>query len=348
MRSTFFPKLVNGPYGDPALYLRIAHSKEALLFDCGEIHRLSHREALKISSILISHAHIDHLVGFDTLLRLFLNRPHPLKVFGPPGIIERIGSRLAGYTWNLTEGYPFCIDVFEWGSERVLRATFRAENEFRCEEQKALPRDEFILKCPNYNVRAFPLDHGGLPSMAYALEESSHVAIHKDGLLRENLLGGPWLTRFKALVREGLLEERIEIPLNGAGWNVVRVGELLKKIAHVERGMKISYVTDVSPTAENFEKIEGLAANSHLLAIEATFAHRDLDRALKRGHLTARHAGEIARRAGAARILVFHHSPRYREKTNGLAEEAHVAFTSSDRHASPSTPPGGEGQDRAP
>ncbi|HKL48307.1 MAG TPA: MBL fold metallo-hydrolase, partial [Desulfuromonadales bacterium] len=74
MRSVFFPHLVNGPFGDPALFVRLAHRGEALLFDCGNLHPLSHRDMLKISAVFLSHAHIDHLVGFDTLLRLLLYR----------------------------------------------------------------------------------------------------------------------------------------------------------------------------------------------------------------------------------------------------------------------------------
>jgi len=326
MRSTFFPKLVNGPFGDPALYLRIAHSREALLFDCGELHRLTPREALKISSLFISHAHIDHLVGFDTLLRLFLCRPLPLRVFGPPGIIDRIGSRLAGYTWNLTEGYPFRIDVFECGEEGCRRATFRAACEFSREELREFPCSDSILKTAAYSVRTVPLDHGGVPSMAYAIEEPCHVAIHKDALQREGLLPGPWLSRFKEMVREEEFEATVVAPLSVGGEALLYVGELLPRVAHVERGMKVCYVTDVSPSEENFRKIEEIAADSHLLVIEATFAHRDLRRAEERGHLTARQAGETARRAGVAKLLVFHHSPRYREDPDSLNEEALRAF----------------------
>ncbi|WP_269085277.1 hypothetical protein [Syntrophotalea acetylenica] len=40
MRSVFFPRLVNGPFGDPALHVRLAHRGEALLFDCGDLHAL--------------------------------------------------------------------------------------------------------------------------------------------------------------------------------------------------------------------------------------------------------------------------------------------------------------------
>ena len=106
MRSVFYPRLVNGPFGDPALYVRLAHRGEALLVDCGDLHPITPRELLKIRAVFISHAHIDHLVGFGALLRAFLYQDTSLSVYGPPGIIERIAAQLAGYTWNLIEGYP--------------------------------------------------------------------------------------------------------------------------------------------------------------------------------------------------------------------------------------------------
>lgn len=328
MRSVFYPRLVNDPFGDPALYVRLAHRGEALLFDCGDLHRLMPREILRLPTIFISHAHIDHLCGFDLLLRHFLYREQPLCLCGPPGLIERLECKLAGYTWNLIEGYPLELVVREWGEPLGRQATFRARRAFRREEETSLPCPAgVLLATPDYQVRAVPLEHGGILSLAYALEETLHVAIHKDALEAAGYRPGPWLTRFKALVRRGAPGESLQaIPLVGGGEKIVPLGELTAAIAHVERGMKIVYVTDASPTGENLERIVKLAAEAHLLAIEATFADQDFGRARARNHLTARLAGECGRRAGAARLLVFHHSPRYQDEPLRLAEEASRAF----------------------
>lgn len=90
--------------------------------------------------------------------------------------------------------------------------------------------------------------------------------------------------------------------------------------------MKIVYVTDAAPSAANLEKIVTFAGEAHLLAIEAVFPHAELERARERNHLTSRLAGEIARRVGAARLLTFHHSPRYQDRPGLLAAEAEAAF----------------------
>lgn len=327
MRSVFYPHLVNGPFGDPALYVRLAHRGKAFLFDCGDLHPLTPRDALKISAVFVSHAHIDHLAGFDALLRLFLYREPPLLLHGPPGFIERVGHKLSGYTWNLIEDYPLVLTVREWGNPG-REAVFRAREGFR--PGTPVPFDcprGVMLETPDLRVRAVPLDHGGIVSLAFALEETLHVAVHRDALDARGYPPGPWLTAFKDRLRRGEpADAPIAVPLAGGGEERVPLGELASAIAHVEGGMKIAYVTDVSPTAENGERIVALARDAHLLVIEATFSHAELERARTRNHLTARMAGDLARRAGVSRLLVFHHSPRYQDEPGRLAEEARSAF----------------------
>jgi len=330
MRSVYYPHLVNGAFGDPALYVRLAHRGEALLFDCGDLHPLTTREILKIRKVFISHAHIDHLAGFDHLLRTFLYQDSHLHLYGPTGIAERIAGRLSGYTWNLTGGYPFALTVFEWRPDEGRQVTFRADNGFRPEDEKVWPlREGLLVDTVAYRVRASALSHGDIVSLAFALQEPLHVAIHKDALERRGYLPGPWLTRFKDQVRRKVPEDSVlAVPLADGGQVDRSLGTLRREIAHLERGMKICYVTDADPSPENFGRITALAADAHLLAIEATFAHRELERARQRGHLTARLAGEAARQAKAARLLVFHHSPRYQDRPRELAEEARRAFSS--------------------
>jgi ribonuclease Z len=332
MRSSFFPRLLNGPFGDPAFYVRVAHRRQALLFDCGDLHALTTREGLKIAAVFISHAHIDHIIGFDALVRLFLYQDTRLLVFGPPGMADHIGGRLSGYTWNLIEGYPLELTVREWSEQGGREVNFRAVNSFRPEPGETHPpRGDLLMETDHFRVRALPLDHGGITSLAFSLEEPLHVAIHKDALESHKYLPGPWLTRFKDLVRRAESPRTLlDVPLQAGGQRRLALGELRDRIAHLERGMKITYVTDASPTPWNLEKISVFAADSHLLAIEAVFAHRDLDRARERNHLTARLAGELGRRARALRLLVFHHSPRYQDVPDLLSAEAAAAFSGTD------------------
>jgi ribonuclease Z len=329
MRSVFYPSLVNGPFGDPALYVRLAHRRQALLFDCGELRALPSRAALKVAALFISHAHIDHLAGFDALLRLFLYRPQPLLVFGPEGIAARMAARLDAYTWNLTQGYPFALTVREWSAAGPGKeVTFRADNGFRPQGSGPWsPPGALLLENPAYQVRAVPLSHGDITSLAFALEEPLHVAIHPDALARHGYRPGPWLSEFKDLLRGGAaMDTSLSVALLTGDQQSWPLELLAERIAHRQRGMKVCYVTDAAPTPENLEKIVTLARDAHLLVIEAPFAHADLQRAQARNHLTARLAGEVARQAGAARLLVFHHSPRYQDRPDLLRQEAQRAF----------------------
>lgn len=328
MRSVFYPHLVNGPFGDSALYVRIAHRGEALLFDCGELHALSPRELLKLHAVFVSHGHIDHLIGFDHLLRTFLYLDRQLYVYGPAGLIDQIRQRLAGYTWNLIEGYSFVLTVREWAAGEIRECSFHAENRFEPGPLRSWPSvDGCLLATPDWTVRVESLTHGSIASLAFSLEETLHVAIHKDALIVHEYQPGPWLTRFKSLVRRVEPDSReLEVPLVKGGFKPVSLGVLKQTIAHCEAGMKVVYVADAAPTTKNCQKILNLAKNAHLLVIEAAFAHADLDRARQRNHLTARLSGELGREAGATRLLVYHHSPRYQETPDLLRREAMVAF----------------------
>ncbi|AMV72156.1 ribonuclease Z [Desulfuromonas sp. DDH964] len=330
MRSVFFPRLINGPFGDPAFYVRLAHHREALLFDCGDLRRLGTRDALKITALFVSHAHIDHMVGFDALLRTFLYQDRTLLVYGPAGMADQIQGRLSGYTWNLIEGYPLALTVREWDEGPGREVTFRAANGFVPEGEGAWGwggAEDLLLADDHLQVRALALDHGGIVSLAFSLAEPLHVAIHKDALERHGYLPGPWLARFKDLLRKGAAGTTpVQVPRTSGEAFTVPLADLAPRISHTERGMKIVYVTDAAPSRDNLEKIVTFANDAHLLAIEAVFPDAELARARERNHLTARLAGDSARRAGALRLLTFHHSPRYQDDPDRLPDEARAAF----------------------
>ena len=65
----------------------------------------------------------------------------------------------------------------------------------------------------------------------------------------------------------------------------------------------------------------GLLSDCDLLYIESVFSDADRDQAARKNHLTARQAGEIARRLRAKRVVPFHFSPRYRGTEAALVAE---------------------------
>jgi ribonuclease Z len=168
------------------------------------------------------------------------------------------------------------------------------------------------------------LDHF-TPCLAYSLTERMHVAIHPDRLEREGLASGPWLSRLKRLYAAGLGSGTIEAA--GVDGRVVlgRVSDMVAALATVQRGRKIVYATDVAPTDDNIERLSRFAGGADILYCEACFLEADRAKAEAKGHLTAALAGEIARRAGAGRLEIFHFSPRYAEGAL-LRREAERSF----------------------
>src|SRR5574341_1934621 len=94
MRPIFSPALVNDPFGDPGLYLDFRFERRALLFDLGDLTTLPPKKLLRVSDVFVSHTHMDHFFGFDRLLRVCLGREIGVRLFGPPGLMDRKSTRL--------------------------------------------------------------------------------------------------------------------------------------------------------------------------------------------------------------------------------------------------------------
>lgn len=320
VKQTFHHKLVNDRFGDPCLFVRLLREGRSFLFDAGDISSLSMGDLLKISDVFITHMHMDHFAGFETLLRSLLRRTLPLSVYGPEGIIECISGKLRGYSWNLIEEYPMKIEVFEIGTARVRHSSFYAENRFVMFERTDRPFEGVILKEPLLSVRAANFSHG-IPCLGFSLEEEFHVNIDKDALNRRGLPVGPWLGEFKRLFREKTaMGQTLKI-----GGRELRLSDLMD-IVRITEGQKICYITDLAPEEENILRAIEFVKGADTLYCEAYFLHRDLEKAYERHHLTAGIAGQLARKAGVKNLRVMHFSPRYRQAADELEAEAMREF----------------------
>ena len=83
------------------------------------------------------------------------------------------------------------------------------------------------------------------------------------------------------------------------------------------RGCHVAYVTDTAPTPS----IAALVMDTDLALVEGMFLTRHESEARDKKHLTAQQAGQIARRAGARRLVLMHLSPRYEDKDRPHFEE---------------------------
>lgn len=324
MKPTFVHNLVNDPFEDPVLFLRIIREKRALLFDIGDISKLKPRDLQKITDVFVTHTHIDHFIGFDLLLRALLRREQPLRIYGPSNIVECVEGKLRGYTWNLIKEYPLKIEVFCIDRDRIISLSFHAENCFEKVENGIEPFRGILLKESLFTVKAVQLNHQ-IPCLAFSIEEDFHININKVSLKERGLSVGPWLSELKKAIRENLRSDT-EFKLSDRTYML----DELRDITIITKGQKISYVTDVSIDDANIRKIIEFVRDSDTLYCEAYFMDKDIERALKRSHLTARITGKIAREANVRNLVVMHFSPKYRDKKENPEQEALIEFKHPD------------------
>jgi ribonuclease Z len=320
------PSLVNDPFSDPGLFIDFRFGRRALLFDLGELTSQSPRKLLRVSHAFVSHTHMDHFAGFDRLLRVCLHRAMPLHLIGPAGFADRVEHKLRAYTLNLLEQHPFdflitAAEFVENGIERVC--AFRAREALRRQERSpVLIQDGTILEEEEFRIKGVVLDHG-TPCLAFAFEEKLRVNVWSEGLKSLRLGVGPWLNEAKRAVRRGAPDDS-EIFVSRD--RSIPLGVLKQHALRMARGQKIAYVVDAAYHEENVGRIVALACGADQLFIEAAFLDADADIAAQRRHLTARQAGDIAKRASVARFVPFHLSARYRDQEDRLRREADQAF----------------------
>jgi len=326
MAASFHYTLVNGRFGDPALYVRCVWEKRALLFDLGQVTNLRPAQILKISDIFVSHTHVDHFIGFDHFLRVMLNRDKTVRLFGPAGLIANVAGKLAGYTWNLVDDYRLRLRVHEVSEAGVRRVTFSCRDRFRHRTRAAAsPFRGTLVTDERFQVQARVLEHS-VPCLGFSLREKVRLSINGDRLTRQGWEAGPWLGRLKRAVREGKADKRgVLVPLSGKqrGRRVrMRLEELAASLVMSTPGTTIAYVTDIKYTDANRRKVIELAREADVLFCEAAFLERDADHARRKHHLTARQAGELARAAAADKLEIFHFSPKYLGEEELLMREA--------------------------
>jgi ribonuclease Z len=160
-----------------------------------------------------------------------------------------------------------------------------------------------------YQIVPFDVDHGGPRSFGYVLVEEERKGRFNPDRARE--LGIP----------EGPLWGRIHAGL-AVTLDDGRTIEPHELVGPRRPGRRVVITGDTRPCDATIEAASG----ADLLIHEATFGDEEAERAVQTGHSTAREAAEVAKRAGARRLVLTHISARYSRDAAELEREAASVF----------------------
>jgi ribonuclease Z len=273
----------------PAVFLKF--KAENILVDCGEGTQRQFRKVkmnpCKVTKILISHWHGDHVLGLPGLLQtLNLNGYNgELIIYGPKGSRRKFQEMIApylGFYWNVSKmnGYKFNIVLKEIGP-----GMFFDNNEFYLE--------------------AAEMNHG-CPALAYSFVVKEKKRLDKAKLKKLKIPNSP------------LVAELVK-------GNVVKIGGKKvngKKLMYVEPARKVTFVLD---TAMNVNIVK-LAKGADVLVSEATYSKEESKIAKEYGHLTSVDAATIAKKAKVKALVLMHLSQRYEGIPRIILKEAAGVF----------------------
>ncbi|MFP4211363.1 MAG: ribonuclease Z [Alkalispirochaeta sp.] len=264
---------------------------EVFLFDAGEGTQVSLRALnlkwKKISAILISHTHADHVTGLPGMLMLSsqVDRDDPLFIVGPPRIAEYVEANRR--TLEMYINYE--IRVQEISDPQMPQEVYRGEG---------------------FSIRSFPLKHSRV-CVGYSFVEDPRPGVfHPERAVGANVPRGPLWARLQAGETVTLADGRVVLPEDVLG--------------PPRRGRKFSYVTDTLPIDSIVPEIANsdLLISEGMFTEE----HRESARAKKHmtagdAARLAREAG------GVGRMGLIHYSPRYTNRQlKELLKEASAIF----------------------
>ena len=270
-----------------SLYVRV--NGRALLIDCGEGTQVGIRRLgwgfRCLDGLLMTHYHGDHCTGLAGLLLSLekAGRDETFHIWGPKGL-KRVVEGL-------------CIIVPPLSYPVLLH------------ELPAAGDDIGII---GLKIRAFPVDHGGIPCFGFRLTLPRQAAFDPDKARRLEVPVSEWKR----------LQEGKTVQIHGREIHPEEVTGMDR------RGISLVFSTDTRPC----ETLEKNARGADLLILEGMYASEDKrPQALKNHHMMFAEAAEIARNAGTAALLRTHFSTsledpeQYLDETRAIFEHTWTA-----------------------
>jgi ribonuclease Z len=326
--------VLGDPGRDNAVFVRVDSGQrvDRLLFDCGEgcLAALSIAEVQAIDHVCFSHCHMDHISGFDSFFRVTYDRTaRPNHVWGPPGVQtpatagtrQIIQHRFQGFLWNLYQEAAGSWEVHDIYPAHVETSRYQTNQAFaQAHLVQAQPRRSgLIIDTPEYSVQAFQMDHLA-PSMAYLVREKPRLNIDPAKLAALGLRPGVWLQAVKTPQPE-------EAPALDIDGKTYPLADLRADLLTETPGQSLAYLTDFILNEQAQERLADALQGCTTIICESQYRQADSELATRNHHMTAAQVAELARRANARQVLLFHLSDRYtKEEWLDLLAEARAIF----------------------
>jgi ribonuclease Z len=172
-------------------------------------------------------------------------------------------------------------------------------------------KEGLVYEDEDFKMTAFKAEHSYCPNYGYIFEEKVEVNLDKEKLRRLGLEGNPLNKELKGIGK--------------VHWKGKTI--YLKDVSKpVRKGIRLVYTGDSTPCDEIVKAAKG----ADVLISEATFAEELKEKAHDYGHMTAKDAARIAKKAGVKKLILTHISPRYDDNPKVLEKEAREIFRNTD------------------
>jgi len=322
LMPTFFAGLLD----DPLLLLRTRSNGRHFMFDCGQLHHLAKRSFTNLDAIFVSHAHMDHWMGIDSVVRHLIAAGKTVDIYGGPGIADKFEHKLSGYDWNLAEDYWSNFKVHEVFPDRIDCELFPGNESFI---RRSLPAEErngpLIYQNDFLKVSADCCEHR-VDSLIYRIDERPTYLIDRQKLEAMQLVPGPWIGELKRCFLQQL-SYPAELKITCREGNQFReivirdVGGLVAQLNKPQRTSSIGYVSDIGFSRQNREKVLTLMEGVDLLLCECTFLREAEDRARSSSHLCTSDVNELLAELKPRFFLPMHLSRSYSRRHQELYQE---------------------------
>lgn len=231
------------------------------------------------------------------LTRIFISHWHGDHVLGLGGLLQTLA--LNNYSKTLYVYGPI-------GTKRFFSAFLRI---FIFKEKVRViikeMRNGSAIKEKNFSIEAFALNHS-CPCLGYSFKEKDKRKIDIKALKRLGIKPGRIV---------GMLQKGKNIRL---GSKVVKA----KDVTYIKKGKKIVVILDTALCSNCYKA----ARDADMLICESTYLQELKDKAAEYKHLTAEQAAQIAKKAGAKKLMLTHISQRYEYDSKKVLLEAKSIF----------------------